>query len=169
MRRFKATPRGAEHKITELSSHQTSYRRARPGRRARGQRGFRIVIAFPLIDDGGRADSLASVTAAATFALDASPNHACGQISRNVRARCMKRSRRGRPDIINAGFRNMVKTNWEHEEADPGYSPEVSALHTARPSAHTSLQLAGLAQCLSWHKHHNHGATVPRLTLKRSG
>lgn len=128
------------------------------------------MIAFPLGGDGGRADSLASVAAAASSALDASPNYACGPISRNPRARCMKRSRRGRPDIISAGFRDMVKTNWEREEADLGCSPEVSALHTPRPSAHTSLQLAGLAQCLaqclSWHKHHNHGATPPRLTLK---
>ena len=54
----------------------------------------------------------------------------------------------------------------EREEADPRCSPEVSALHTPRPSALTSLQLAGLAQCLSWHKHYTHGATPPRLTLK---
>lgn len=99
--------------------------------------------------DGDRADSLASVAAAPTSALNASPNHACGPILAIPGARCRKGSRRGRPDIISAGFRNMVKTNWEREEADPGCSPEVSALHTPRPSAHTSLQLAGLAQCLS--------------------
>lgn len=144
----KPLPGGAEHKRAELSSQQTSYRRAGPWHRALRQRGFTIVIAFPLGGDGGRADSLASV-AAATSALDASPNDACGPISRNPRARCMKRSRRGRPDIISTGFRNMVKTSWEREEADPGCSPEASALHTPRPSAHTSLQLAGLAQCLS--------------------
>lgn len=60
----------------------------------------------------------------------------------------------------------MVKTNWEHEEANPGCSPEVSALHTPRPSAHNSLQLVGLAQSITWHKHHNHGANPPRLTFQ---